>query len=339
VTTPGSVDRWLRRWWRGDAGAVGAVLDVATIPLEAAFRLAAAARNRSFDRDTPERAPIPVISVGNLVVGGAGKTPFAAWLATELVRGGRRPAIVLRGYGDDEAALHRRWNPSVPVIARRDRAAGVERATGMGCDVAILDDGFQHRRLGRELDIVLVPAESWTLHPRLLPRGAWREPPAALSRAQLAVVTRKSSGEERALTVADQIADLHPGLPIARCALRPLRLVPLHGGDPVTVAGTRVLAVSGVASPEPFLGQLHEIGADAEPFTFPDHHPYAPGDAAALLRRAAGRRVVTTAKDAVKLRALLGTDADVVVLEQEVVIEGGGATLLALLAAATGARC
>src|SRR5690606_37512688 len=185
---------WVPRWWRGEAGWVGRGASAALWPAEQLFRGIVAARNRAFDSGLlrSERAPIPVISVGNLGVGGAGKTPFAAWVAGRLHEYGRRPAIVLRGYGADEILVHRELNPDVPVHAARARIEGVREAAARGSDVVILDDGFQHRAIQRDLDVVLLTADGWTGEVRLLPRGPWREDLGALRRADLVVVTRKA---------------------------------------------------------------------------------------------------------------------------------------------------
>src|SRR5690348_7442624 len=128
---------------------------------------------------------LPTLSVGNVTVGGTGKTPVAAWIAAELIDRGARPAIVLRGYGDDEPLVHARLNPDVPVIVAPDRLEGIARAAASGADVAVLDDAFQHRRAQRTADIVLVSAERWTRTPRLLPAGPWRESLRALRRTSM----------------------------------------------------------------------------------------------------------------------------------------------------------
>lgn len=336
-----AVDRWVRRWWAGEAGVPGRIADVLAAPAEGAFRAAAALRGRGFDGGwvAVERAGVPVVSVGNLTVGGAGKTPFSAWLARRLAEGGRRPAIVLRGYGADEVALHREWNPSIPVLASRRRIHGARRAIEAGADVVVLDDGFQHRRLARDLDVVLVAAEGWTPRPRLLPRGPWREPPASLRRAGIAVVTRKSASADRSIDVEAGLRALHPELPTARCALLPSRVVSVDGGREMmedALRGRRVLAVAALAAPAPFIEHLRAAGAEVEAGTYPDHHPFDGADAAGIVRRAGDRTIVMTAKDAVKLRDLLPAGTDAWVLEQAVTVESGLERLDAALRRALG---
>jgi tetraacyldisaccharide 4'-kinase len=328
------LDAWVCRWWAGEAGAAGWAVSVLAAPLELGFRAGVGLRDRGFAGGwmRTEAVPVPVVSVGNLAVGGAGKTPFTGWLARRLADGGRRPAIVMRGYGADEVSLHREWNPDVPVFTSARRVDGARRAAAAGCDVVVLDDGFQHRRLRRELDVVLVAAESWTRTPRLLPRGPWREPPRALGRAGIVVVTRKSASAERAVEVEAGIRALRPGTPTARCAILPSRVVSLDGAREMPVEALRgrpVLAVAALADPAPFLHHLRH--AEVEAATYPDHHPFDGRDVEAIARRAAGRTILMTAKDAVKLRTHLPITADAWVLEQRLEMESAGEALDAAL--------
>lgn len=329
-------DAFVREVWAGEGGAAGAALRGLLAPAEAVYAAAVRARNQGYARGwlRSERVDVPVISIGNLSVGGAGKTPFAAWTARRLREWGRRPAIALRGYGEDEILLHRELNPDVPVFANRRRVEAAREAAAAGCDAVVLDDGFQHRALARDLDVVLLPVEGWEPRPRLVPRGPWREGLDALARADLVVLTRKSADAARAAEVAAEIGRLHPAPPLAQCALLPSRLVPLHGGEArgmETLAGRRVLGVAALALPEPFIEHLFEAGAEVDAATYPDHHLFDRDDANDLVEWAGGRMMVMTHKDAVKLRALLPPSADAFVLEQSVAIERGAEALDAAL--------
>jgi tetraacyldisaccharide 4'-kinase len=329
-------DEFAREVWAGGGGAAGAALRLLLAPAEAGYAAVVGARNGAFDRGwlRSERVDVPVISIGNLSVGGAGKTPFAAWVARRLREWGRRPAIALRGYGEDEILLHRELNPDVPVFRGRRRVEAAREAVAAGCDAVVLDDAFQHRALARDLDVVLVPVEGWEPRPRLVPRGPWREGLQALARADVVVLTRKSADAARAAALEAEVARLHPRVPIVRCALLPSRLGPLHGGEPMAVdalAGRRVLAVAALAIPGPFIDHLRQAGAEAEAATYPDHHPFSSDDAANLMMRASGRMMVLTHKDAVKLRALLPPSAGAYVLEQSVNVESGADALDAAL--------
>lgn len=297
------------------------------LPAESAYAAVVSARNSAYDRGwlRPHRPSIPVVSVGNLGIGGAGKTPVAAWLAARLAAAGSRPAVVLRGYGADEIAVHRELNPGVPVVAAPRRAAGVDAAARKGCDIAVLDDAFQHRAVARDADIVLVAAESWSAERRLLPRGPWREPVRALSRADLIIVTRKSASAAEASEVAEAVRRLIPGVAIAVCHLRPTRLLNADGEgiglDWLT--GRRVLALAALAEPDPFVRQLTAAGADAELLAFPDHHEFRPADVARIRIASAGRPIVCTRKEAVKLSRFTPGDLPILFLDQEVVPEQG----------------
>jgi tetraacyldisaccharide 4'-kinase len=269
------------------------------------------ARNAAYDRDRSRThdLALPALSVGNLTVGGTGKTPVAADLAGRLARRGARPAIVLRGYGDDEPLVHERLNPGIVVVAAPDRVAGVAEAARRGADVAVLDDAFQHRRARRLADVVLLSADRWAADPRrLLPAGPWREPLAALARATLVVVTRKAAADadvRAALAACERVA---PDVPAAVAALRPAALRAAAGAPSDAereiggLAGARVLAVAAVGDPAAFLRQLEAAGASVTPRTFADHHRFTDDDVDALVQASAGAElVVCTLKDAVKL--------------------------------------
>jgi tetraacyldisaccharide 4'-kinase len=329
-------DEFAREVWAGGGGAAGAALRLALAPAEAGYGAVVRARNGAYDRGwlRGERAEVPVISIGNITVGGAGKTPFAAWVARRLREWARRPAIALRGYGEDEILLHRELNPDVPVFRGKRRVDAAREAVAAGCDAVVLDDAFQHRALARDLDVVLVPVESWEPRPRLVPRGPWRESPRALARADVIVLTRKSAEAARAAAVEHEVARMHPRKPIIQCALLPSRLVPLHGGGATEIgalAGKRVLGVAALAVPEPFIEHLFEAGAEVDAATYPDHHPFDADDAETLVEWAGGRMMVMTHKDAVKLRPLLPASANAWVLEQAVAIESGADALDAAL--------
>ena len=292
--------------WDSDA-PWAAVSRAALTPFSFAWRSVSWVRNTLYERDIlrVERTPIPVVSIGNLAVGGTGKTPMSAWMAGELVTRGAKPAIVMRGYGDDEPEVHRLVNPGVPVVVNADRVAAVNDAARQRCDVAILDDGFQHRRLARQEDIVLVSSDRWHEPIRLLPAGPWREPPSALSRASLVIVTRKAADAASAQALMQRLSKLTRSGKgaVATLALSSLhdvtsgRIHPLDG-----LAGRRVLAVAGIADPDSFVRQLQAKGAIVELRRFPDHHAYESTDIAQLERDAgAFDHIICTLKDAVKL--------------------------------------
>jgi tetraacyldisaccharide 4'-kinase len=282
---------------------------VALTPLAWLYRGATTARNALFDMGLlPAHATaIPAISVGNLTVGGTGKTPFAAYLVSELLTRGARPCIVLRGYGGDEEQVHRILTPGLRVVVGADRVRAIAEAASQGCDVAVLDDAFQHRHAARVVDMVLVSADvPWS--ERLLPAGPLRESPRALRRASLLVITCKAASPGRGEELAQRLTrGATP--PVAVALLRPHALVPVgrsgeaHSLD--ALRDRRVLVVAGVGDPKAFVHQLEAVGAHPIPMLFPDHHRYSAADVMGLTARAAGADlVVCTLKDAVKLEAL-----------------------------------
>ena len=245
---------------------------------------------------------IPVISVGNLTVGGTGKTPLSAWIAGELVAMGAKPAVVLRGYaGGDEIDVHRRLTPDIPVIANPDRVAGVQTAAARGATVAVLDDAFQHRRIARVSDIVLISADAWDGHVRLLPAGPWREPLSALRRASVVIVTRKAVDASQADAVVRALDLGDTPTAVAALVLGTLRTLGGEERPLETIADSIVHAVAGVGDASAFFAQLKAAGARVVPHGFRDHHAFTRADADRLAGAAAGAPVVCTLKDAVKL--------------------------------------
>ena len=271
---------------------------IALAPAALAYRagLAVSARRRV------EVPAIPVISVGNLTVGGTGKTPIAAWIAHELTAKGAKPAVVLRGYsGGDEIEVHRRLNPGIPVIGNPDRVAGVAQAKEQGANVAVLDDAFQHRRIARACDLVLISADAWNGEVRLLPAGPWREPLSAIRRAPVVVITRKAADDAQVAAVARAVGSYGAPVALASLALQGLRTLAGEERSVSSMKGQTVHAVAGVGDTEAFFAQLRGAGARVEAHPFRDHHAFTRAEAEGLARAAAGAPVVCTLKDAVKL--------------------------------------
>ncbi len=313
----------IERLWEGRAGVAGVFLGPALTLPELAFRklvfLRGLAYRTGLFRTRP--APVPTISVGNLTVGGTGKTPFVRWLVTELSRHGHTPGILHGGYADDEPALHRRWFPGLPVVAERDRVRAAARAADAGADVLVLDDAFQHRRIRRDLDVVLVAAERWTERPRLLPRGPYREPLGALRRADLVVVTRRRSSREEAATVARSVRE-RTAAPVAVVHLGPGAWLTAEG-EPREGSPEHGVAVAAIGQPDAFFRQVESRGVEVTARrAFRDHHDYGPDDIEGIRNEATGQTVITTAKDAVKLASRL-EGVDVWVLDQTLDFEEG----------------
>jgi tetraacyldisaccharide 4'-kinase len=280
------------------------------LPLAGAWELASGLRRRAYRAGwlTPARLPRPAVAVGNLAVGGAGKTPMAAWVAAWYGTRGIRAGVLLRGYGGDEAAVHREAAPAAIVVEDPDRRRGAARAAAAGAEVLVLDDGFQHLQVARDVDLVLVSAESATLPPWRFPAGPWREGWRELRRADLVVVTVKAASDAAVARAVDRVRRFAPDRSVAVARLSLAGLTGLRTGArlPLDVlAGARVLATTGIADPAGFRRQLEAAGACVAARAWRDHHPFSLRDVTWILRAAAKLDyVVVTAKDATKLRTL-----------------------------------
>lgn len=301
--------------------------------LEPLYRAAVAVRNRRYDAGRGvRRLTVPVISVGNISVGGTGKTPMTAWVVRTLADAGVQAAVALRGYSksgphgeqSDEAQEYRRTLPGVPIAAGPRRHETVSRLAGTpawrGVRCVVMDDGFQHRGLARDLDIVLIDATRSPFDDRLLPAGWLREPVSSLGRAGVVLMTHAESAEPGAVERIDAGLMRVRGRPaeaVSRHAWTGLRVSePPYETDrmePVTwLADKNVMAVCGIGNPGPFVRMVRDASRACQELVFEDHETYAPGTVAGSLVRSsqffrdALRRdpIVTTEKDWSKLHAL-----------------------------------
>jgi len=264
----------------------------------------------------PTWLDVPVISVGNLTVGGTGKTPMTLWLCHRLVKAGYKPAVLSRGYKAsserlaDELLMVSRQCPEAVAIANPDRAAAGFLAVGeYAATVAVLDDGFQHRRLGRDFDIVLIDATRPLGYGYLLPRGLLREPPESLRRAEAVVVTRCDQCESgRISQIVDEVHRINPEVPIVRAVHQPIGFADLGGQSVSPPVEMRIGCFAGIARPESFQRTLEAMHlTPSETKWWPDHHVYTEPDIAMICswaKTAGFDALVTTEKDAVKLTAL-----------------------------------
>lgn len=325
--------------------------------LEPLFAAGVAARNALYDRGLREVVKLPgvVVSVGNIAVGGTGKTPLVIALAKSLAKRGDRPAILTRGYKSglakrdnmvllnggihlapranqgsfglpDEARMQSVELPDVPVICGADRVAAARRwLSTPGIELPthwLLDDGFQHRRLARDLDIVLLDATTPFAGGHLLPAGRLREPPNALARAGAIIFTRAGAGHPSASTKAE-VSKLAPDAQFAAARFETSTPRPLPGTGLTFDAARHApsLLLAGIARPEPLLAELRAQGVTlADHYLVPDHAPF---DAAEARRRAeSAASVLTTAKDYWRDPTLfLGLDCPVFLLELTIAME------------------
>lgn len=328
------------RDWRAvlsgqDRSLKAAVLRPALRLAGAAYSAAIRARNVAYSRGYREihRVSVPVISIGNLTVGGTGKTPMVAWVCRQLRAHDIRVAIISRGYGADEGGVNdeamelERLLPDVPHVQNRDRVAAARLAVDeFDMQAIVMDDGFQHRRLHRDLDIVLIDATNPFGYGRVLPSGLLREPLSGLRRADMAVVTRAdqiATGElEDIRQVIQRIA---PKLPIAAAAHRSASLIDAGGiATPLEALRRRpCLLVSAIGNPDAFAASVRNCGGDIQQhLVFPDHHRYTAADVAGIIRAADAALgqdlwIVCTGKDLPKLNSATLGDHPLYALEIE----------------------
>ncbi len=323
----------------GERAPVIRFLRVALLPASLLMAMAVRLRNGLYDRKllASDPLPVPVISVGALTAGGAGKTPVVRYLARRLRDTGYRPAVLSRGYGrdsreiravrpgapwqeaGDEPAFLASVLPDVPVVVGPSRtAAGRLAIDRHGADVLLLDDGFQHRSTARAVDIVVHDA-TIRLNPeptpeRQLPAGPFREPVSALRRARALVLTRTDQARSAAVDAA-RIKSAFPHLALIEAVYEPAGLRRLGGPDdgpdndtllpPDWLAGREVLVLCGIANPASFAKTVTGAGGRVtRVLAYRDHHPYTPSDldrALSLAASTGAEYIVTTEKDAVRI--------------------------------------
>lgn len=329
-----SFRRGILQAWEGDSSspAWSVALTKGLAPLGRIYGAAMANRRRRYEsgKARVSKPPVPVISIGNLSLGGTGKTPTVAWLAEKLTMNGRKPAVVSRGYGGrpkdvmvvgdgkgslmaappaaDEAAMLARRYPGLLVLTGADRSFVANKAVEeFGADVVVLDDGFQHLSLHRDMDVVVLRGDSPFGNGRVVPAGVLREPASALNRAGAVLVTGECRGRTR-----EKIQSLIPDVPIFNGSLEPDALLDSRGektGSPDELKGARVVAVSGLGNPHGFEKMLESLDAEViVHHEYPDHANYALADGvriASSLQKSGADFILTTEKDAVKLSSLL----------------------------------
>ncbi len=313
-----------RGWWASPP----AILRAASVLYEKGVR-----KDQAKLLERRKKLEVPVISIGNLSVGGTGKTPLTIWMCEFLIEIGFHPAILTRGYGGrgkspgripvpggerlpelfgDEPVMMSEYLPSTPVWVGVDRAAsGAAALAGGGVDILVLDDGFQHLALGRDLDVVLLDCRNPFGNGLVLPAGPLREPSSNLKRADVFVLTH-ATGDVGEAALKKRLGSLFPSIPTFACSHR-LRGIRLERGGPIVnpgdLSGRRAVAFAGIASPESFFEDIRTAGIEVwQTFSFPDHHRYTFEDLLQVLKSASNHRaglIVTTAKDCARLPVFL----------------------------------
>jgi tetraacyldisaccharide 4'-kinase len=315
------------------AFALSRLMNRSLTPLAGLYGAGARLRRKAFQQGwlKSRRLSRPVISVGNLTVGGSGKTPLVAQVAEILLRNGHKPAILTRGYrresgadlialepqpqrdpdartAGDEPALLARALPLVPIIicANRFRAGRVAEER-FGVDVHILDDGFQHLSLERDVDLVAIDVTQDVLHDAVLPAGRLREPLSALGRADLIVLTRTEIQDPD--PIEKQVKEISSGAPVFRCATGLRGLIDAGSGKAIeteTYRGRPVCAFCAIGNPSAFFSDLRRWGFNpVAEVVFRDHHAYTHEDVQRLNKAASEKGAaafLTTEKDLVNLQ-------------------------------------
>ncbi|MEM6687913.1 MAG: tetraacyldisaccharide 4'-kinase [Planctomycetota bacterium] len=285
------------------------------------YRFAVWLRNRRYDRndDLVHRVDVPIICVGNLTTGGTGKTPVVAWLCDIFQSQSLRVSIISRGYGstggesNDEALELAKRLPGVPHVQQQDRVGAAQIAVEqLDSQVIVMDDGFQHRRLGRTADLVVIDATNPFGFDALLPRGRMREPLASLRRADAVLISRTESVDPSDVSrIESRIYPyLRSGVSIFRGRTIPGQLIN-HDGQMRSidaVSDQRVLAVSAIGNPDAFEAMIKTLGGQVvESFRLNDHASYGPGVITQIEKRLMHAiesvdMIVCTMKDLVKLK-------------------------------------
>ncbi|MBI2095480.1 MAG: tetraacyldisaccharide 4'-kinase [Candidatus Omnitrophica bacterium] len=272
--------------------------------------------SQSWHRGMPcgiKKVPARVISVGNITWGGTGKTPLVTKLARDLSYYGKRVVVLVRGYGKDEVEELRKNLPHIPILVGRDRVRTARRAVKQfNAEYILLDDGFQHIRLHRDLDIVNINAAAPFGPGGLTPMGTLREPLENLARADIFMLTKSNIGSKNLHWIRQKLLSIKPNAVIFEAVHKPLKFtdglrnsfVPLSG-----VKGKRVAVLSGIGDPHSFEKTVENLGAEILfAARFDDHHPFTPSEIGEFIRRCGElqlREVITTEKDFYRLEPAL----------------------------------
>ncbi len=290
------------------------------------------------------RLPVKVISVGNITTGGTGKTPLVEFSVKYLNDIGRKVAVLSRGYGGDNPSQESSETvndeclalienlQSVPVLAGKDRVKNGEKAIrDFGVDCVVLDDGFQHFRLKRDLDVVVIDALNPFGGENLIPRGSLREPLQNLERADLFIISHCDQGNEQAIrSIYTKLDQINHSASVCESIHSPIHFDNIADGSVLElewIKGKRIYALSAIGNPESFAYTLKRLGADLiKHKAFQDHHVYTREEMDGVVTEAQSvdaDAIVVTQKDIVKIRKLNIKDANILSLKIEIEITKG----------------
>ena len=311
----------LRKFIVGDKNTPGRGLLYSILKFAATcYTAIVSVRNWLYDKSIikAKRAEAPVICVGNITTGGTGKTPLVAWLCNMLAKKGFRCAVLTRGYKAgrdafaDEPAMLAKAAPEVKVIVNPNRVAGAAKATEkFDANVLIMDDGFGHRRLARNLDIIAIDATEPFGYNRLLPAGLLREPVKSVRRADAVIITRfNQSLPEHIAEIENRIKLIKPDMLFARAIHKPIAIRLMKGAELSfeQLKEKKVFAFCGIGNPDAFYSTLAELKLNVVASkTYSDHHDYTEDDVAQICEEARYLEadiILSTQKDWVKTTLL-----------------------------------
>ncbi len=254
-----------------------------------------------------------VVSIGNITWGGTGKTPLTVMLARELSREGKKVAVLTRGYGDDEVKELRKKLPGIPVMVGKDRVRAAREAVQKhGAQFLLMDDGFQHWNLHRDLDMVMLNATEPFGPGGLIPMGSLREPLNNLARADIFVLTKSDVGSKNVHWIRQKLSTIKPNAVIFEAIHNPVALHdPLRNRtlQPHDLRGRKVAALSGIGDPHSFEKTVELLGAEIQfAARYEDHHPFQASEVARFIKQARAmglKEAVTTEKDFFRLQTIL----------------------------------
>lgn len=320
-----------------------AILTLVSYPYAAAIAI----RNFCYDKGIfrSHRAPVPVISIGNITAGGTGKTPLTIWLCNKLAEQKLKVGVLTRGYKmesaklSDEPAVIAQNCPAARVVVDPDRVSGAVTAIReYGAKIMVMDDGFSHRRLWRDIDIITIDATCPFGYGRLLPAGLLREPLTAMRRAHAAILTRCDLvGRIDLENIEADLLAINPHLVIARTRHAPIGAKGANISDIRLddLAGRRVFAFCGIGNPEAFEVQLNKLRLDLAAFrVYNDHHQYTADDLADIYEEAKYLKadlILTTQKDWIKAAAFAPTEIPFAYLAVRLEFLAGEDTIIELV--------
>jgi len=334
-----------------ETGIKAAVLRSGLRCLEMPYSSVVAVRNFLYDREILPAVhfPVPIISVGNLTLGGTGKSPMVAWLCRFFLERKQHPGLVSRGYqkvsheGNDEFWEMSRRFPNVPHIQNKNRAEAIQKLLQTEqVDTIILDDAFQHRRVVRNIDMVLLDATAPFGFGHIFPRGTLRESLNGLRRADIALLTRSDLADEAERRhIRERVLAINPNIVWGETVHVPTSLIAAKtfSAEPMaTISGQSVLAFCGIGNPAAFRNTLERCGVRiAKLIPFPDHHHYTASDAGELVRTTkelGTDSILCTMKDLVKLDQLDFAEFPLRAVSIEIQFTGGESAVCERLAKA-----